>query len=79
MHSVFLHATEPFFKLTFGSDLGKIPFEINKTNKSIKTLGAVQINSWTLSPNFSSFNSKKETKNFKKTKENLYIKINFKF
>ena len=78
MHSVFLHASEPSFKLTFGSNLGKIPFEINKTNKNRKTIGGVKINSWTLSPNFSSFNSKKET-NFTKTKENLYIKIKFKF
>tara|TARA_B100000767_G_C19461076_1_gene408101 strand:- start:271 stop:507 length:237 start_codon:yes stop_codon:yes gene_type:complete len=78
MHSVFLHASEPSFKLTFGSNLGKIPFEINKTNKNTKTIGGVKINSWTLSPNFSSFNSKKET-NFTKTKENLYIKIKFKF
>ena len=78
-HSVFLHATEQSFKFTFGSNLGKIPFEINKTDKNIKTIGGVQINSWTLSPFLSSFNSKTETRNFTKTKENLYIKIKFKF
>jgi hypothetical protein len=78
MHSVFLYATEPSFKLTFGSNLGKIPFEINKMSKNVKTVGGIQINSWILSPNFSSFNSKKET-DFTKTRENLYLKIKLKF
>ena len=79
MHAAFLHATEPSFKFTFGSNLGKIPFEINKMNKNIKTIGGIQLNSWILSPSFSSFNSENETRSFTKKKENLYIKVNFKF
>tara|TARA_B100001094_G_scaffold264593_1_gene266631 strand:+ start:24 stop:296 length:273 start_codon:yes stop_codon:yes gene_type:complete len=79
MHAAFLHATEPSFKFTFGSNLGKIPFEINKMNKDIKTIGGIQLNSWTLSPSFSSFNSENETRSFTKKKENLFIKANFKF
>ena len=79
MHAAFVHATEPSFKFTFGSNLGKIPFEINKMSKNIKTIGGIQINSWTLSPNYFSFNSKKETSSFTKTKENLYLRIKFKF
>ena len=81
MHSALLHATEPSFKFTFGSNLGKIPLEINKMSKNIKTPSGIKINTWTLSPNFSFFNEEKKESSFTNTKikENLYIKINFKF
>ena len=80
-HASFLQATEPSFKFTFGSNLGNIPLEINKMSKNIKTIGAIKINSWTLSPNFSSFNNDKKILNQreKKSKESLYLKIKFKF
>ena len=80
-HASFLQATEPSFKFTFGSNLGNIPLEINKMSKNIKTIGGIKINSWTLSPNFSSFsNDKKILNQIEKTsKENLYLKIKFKF
>ena len=51
-------------------------------SENIKPLVGIKINSWTLSPNFSSFNGGEIKSNFIKkenTKENLYIKINFKF
>ena len=78
-----LHTEEPSFKFTFGSNLGNIPLEINKMSDNIKKPNGFKINSWILSPNFSSFirDKKKinlsDKKNFKK--ENLYIKFNFKF
>jgi hypothetical protein len=80
-HASFLQATEPSFEFTFGSNLGNIPLEINKMSKNIKTIGGIKINSWTLSPNFSSFsNDKKILNQIEKTsKESLYLKIKFKF
>ena len=80
-YASFLPATEPSFKFTFGSNLGNIPLEINKMSKNIKTIGGIKINSWTLSPNFSSFsNDKKILNQIEKTsKESLYLKIKFKF
>ena len=79
-HASFLQATEPLFKFTFGGKLGTIPLEINKMSKNIKTIGGIKINSWTLSPNFSSFVEDKKS-SFIETKleEKLYIKINLKF
>ena len=80
----FVHAKEPSFKFTFGSNLANIPIEINKMNKNIKTSTGIKINSWILSPNFSSFLDNKKfskfskNKNFKE-KESLYIKFKFKF
>ena len=82
LHASFSPATEPSYKFTFGSNLGKIPLEINKMSENIKPLVGIKINSWTLSPNFSSFNGGEIKSNFIKkenTKENLYIKINFNF
>ena len=82
-HASFLYAEESSFKLTFGGSLGNIPLEINKVSKNIKTLTGFKINSWILSPNFSSFirDKKKinlsENKDFKK--DSLFIKLNFKF
>ena len=80
LHASFLQATEPSYKFTFGTSLGKIPIEINKMNKNKKIIGGVKINTWTLSPNFSALSDKK-TLNFKEMQreENLYIKINFRF
>jgi hypothetical protein len=80
-HASFLQETDPSFKFTFGSNLGNIPLEINKMSKNIKTIGGIKINSWTLSPNFSSFsNDKKILNQIEKTsKESLYLKIKFKF
>ena len=80
----FLSAETPSFKFTFGSNLGNIPLEINKMNKNIKTLAGIKINSWILSPNFSSFVGNKNFSNLSenknsKEKESLYIKFNFKF
>ena len=78
----FLHAEEPSFKFTFGSNLASIPIEINKMSKNIKKSPGIKIDSWILSPNFSSIIGDKESLNFledKNLKENLYIKFNFKF
>ena len=82
IYSSFLHATEPSFKFTFGSNLGNIPLEINKMSQNKKTIGGLKINSWTLSPNFSSFANNQNNSNFsEKTslKEILYIKIKLNF
>jgi len=82
-HTSFVQAKESSFKFTFGSTVGNIPFEINKASKNTKTLTGFKINSWVLSPNFSSFIKDKkktdflENKNFKK--ESLFIKLNIKF
>jgi len=81
-HASFLQATEPSFKFTFGSNLGNIPLEINKMSKNIKKTPGININSWILSPNFSSFMVDKKNLDFsedKDFKEALYIKLNFKF
>ena len=69
LYTSFLRAEETSFKLTFGGNLGNVPFEI-------------KINSWILSPNFLSFVGDKKNSNFtddKDFKEVLYIKLNFKF
>ena len=81
-HTSFLYAEQSSFKLTFGSNLGSVPIEINKVSKNIKKSPGVKINSWILSPNFSSFIGNAENLNFSKgtdLKESLYIKFNFKF
>ena len=82
IHASLLHAVEPSFKVTIGGNFGDIPLEINKMSKNIKPVGGIKINSWTLSPNFLSFAGDKNTSSFmgrKETKDNLYIKIKFKF
>ena len=83
-YTSFLHAEEPTFKFTFGSNLANIPVEINKMSKNIKTPTGIKINSWILSPNFLSFAGTKKILNFSenresKEKESLYIRFNFKF
>ncbi len=78
----FLHAEEPLFKFSFGSNLGNIPIEINKTSKNIKKSPGININSWILSTSFLSFIGNEENLNFSKGKdfkESMYIKFNFKF
>ena len=78
----FSYAEEQSFKLSFGSNLGNVPFEINKMSKNIKKSPGIEINSWILSPNFSSFIGDKKNSNFEQVKdfkEGLYIKFNFKF
>jgi|TARA_B110000444_G_scaffold196015_1_gene186590 hypothetical protein len=84
----FLNAAEPKFKLTFGSNLGNIPLEINKINKIDKmiknkmSLSGIKINSWILTPNFSSFIKKKGSSNFlesKNSKDSIYLRVNLKF
>ena len=81
-HFSFLNAKDSSFKFTFGSNLASIPIEINKMSKNIKKSPGIKIDSWILSPNFSSIIGDKESLNFledKNLKENLYIKFNFKF
>jgi len=73
-YAPFLYAEESSFKLTFGSNLGNIPLEINKINKNKKILSGIKINSWILSPNFLSFIGDKKNSNFsddKKFKEDF--------
>ena len=77
-----LHAEDSNFKLTFGSNLGNIPFEINKISKNKKTKGGIKINSWNISPNFSSFEGFKKIKELSKDEnfeEKFYIKLKLKF
>jgi len=57
-----VYAEEPSFKFTFGSNLGNIPLEINKMSKNLKKSPGIEINSWILSPNFSSFIGNKKKK-----------------
>ena len=83
-YTSFLHAEEPTFKFTFGSNLSNIPFEFNKTSENIKKSPGIKINSWILSPNFSSLVGSKKILNSSenqesKEKESLYIRFNFKF
>jgi len=80
--ATFLHAEESSFKFTFGSNIGKIPLVINRVSKNIMTSPGININSWILSPNFSSLAGDKKKLNFsseKNLKENFYIKLNIKF
>jgi len=78
-----VYAEEPSFKFTFGSNLGNIPLEINKMSKNLKKSPGIEINSWILSPNFSSFIGNKKKNNFSENKdfkkESLFIKFNLKF
>ena len=70
------------FKFTFGSNVGDIPFKINKINKDTKTSQGIKINSWIFSPNFSSFVSDKKSFNpseDKISKNKIYIKFKYKF
>jgi hypothetical protein len=78
----FLHATEPSFKFTLGGNLGNFPIEINKMSENTKIPNGIKINSWIISPNFLSITRDKKIPNFfdnYDSKENLYIKLNFKF
>ena len=78
----FLHAEEPSFKFTFGSNLGNIPIEINNINKNVKKLIGVKINKWVLSPNFSSFAGNKILSDYSKSKnykKSVYIKFRLNF
>ena len=78
----FLHAAEPSFKFTFGGNLGNLPIEINKMSKDTKIQSGININSWIVSHNFLPFVVDKKKSNFlknKDSKENFYIKFNFKF
>jgi len=82
LHASFLHAEEPSFKISFGSKVGNIPFEINKMSKNKKTKGGIKINSWNISPNFSSFEGFKKIKKISKDEnfeEKFYIKLKLKF
>ena len=82
LHASFLHAEEPSFKISFGSKVGNIPFEINKMSKNKKTKGGIKINSWNISPNFSSFEGFKKIKGLSKDEnfeERFYIKLKLKF
>jgi hypothetical protein len=80
-YASFLQSTEPSFKFTLGSNLGNIPLEINKTGNNLKPIGAIKINSWILSPNYSFFAGNKilNLEEKKRKKESLYIKFNYKF
>ena len=82
LNASFLHAKESKFKFTFGSKVGGVPFEINKMSQNIKALPGIKINSWILSPNFSSFKSDNKLSNFTKNKisnDKIYMKFNIKF
>ena len=86
-YTSFLHAEEPSFKFTFGSNLANIPLEFNKNSKNIRTLGGLKMNSWVLSPNFLSVLGKKKILKSSKFSENkvstekksLYIKFKLTF
>ena len=86
-HTSFSHAEDSSFRFTFGSTLGKFPIKIDKQNAINKTIGSIKINSWAVSPNFSSLVGKNEISNITKDinieeknfGEILYMKINFKF
>ena len=82
IHTSFLQATELEFELTFGSKIGNIPMEISKKSKNIKTIGGINLNSWSLSPNYSSFVSEKKSPTFSEDKifkDKIYIKFNMRF
>ena len=82
LHASFLHANEPKFKFTFGTNLGDLPLEFIKTSKNQKTSPSIKINSWNLSPNFSNYVGEKKLFNFSENKvsENrIYFKFKFKF
>ena len=82
LHASFLKAEEPKFKFIFGGKVGNIPVEIIKKSQNIKTLPGIKINSWILSPNFSSFIGNKNSFNFledKISKDKIYMKFNLRF
>jgi len=68
LYAPFLQATEKLFKFTFGTNQGSVPFEINKTNINIKKSPGIKLNSWILTPNFSSFLDDKKKSKFSKKK-----------
>ena len=78
-HVSFLHSAEPSFKFTLGSNLGNVPFEINKLSKNLKKSPGININSWILAPNFSSFLGNKKSSNFSENKDDIYITFISKF
>ena len=81
-YASFLHAEEPLFKFSFGSNVGNIPLQITKTSKNIKSISGIRLNTWTLSPNFSSFKNNQKLSNFSETndfEEIAYIKLKLKF
>jgi hypothetical protein len=80
LHASFLEAKE--FKFTFGSKVGDIPLEISKKSENTRAIGKIKLNSWSLSPNYSSFLGVKKSSKFSKdkiSKENIYIKFNIRF
>tara|TARA_B100001093_G_C26828931_1_gene1015295 strand:+ start:2258 stop:2542 length:285 start_codon:yes stop_codon:yes gene_type:complete len=81
-YTSFLQAADSKFKFIFGSNLGEIPFEINKSSQNINTLPGIKLNSWVLSPKYSSFIGAKESFNFSEdriSKDKIYIKLNIRF
>tara|TARA_B110001450_G_C17363479_1_gene376537 strand:- start:272 stop:556 length:285 start_codon:yes stop_codon:yes gene_type:complete len=82
LHASFLHAEEPNFKFTFGSNLGNFPLEINKISKNKKILPGIKINSWSLLPNFSNYVGDKKLFKFsenKISKNSIYFKLKLRF
>lgn len=80
--SSFLLAEESQLNFTFGSNLGKVPFEINNSKKNINKFSGIKINKWMMSPNFSSFVAGSDSNNFsdkKISRELIYIRFNYKF
>ncbi|MDB9752336.1 hypothetical protein OAA95_00590 [Pelagibacteraceae bacterium] len=81
-YTTFLQAEELKFKFVFGSNLGAFPFEINKQSQKTKKPTGIKINSWVLSPKFSSVVRDKKLSDFSEntfSKDKIYIKFNFKF
>ena len=77
-----VHAEEPSFQFTFGSNIKNFPIQFNKSNQKIKKIFSINLNEWNVSPTFNSFtNDKFTSSSYKKKniKEKLFLKLKLKF
>ena len=78
----FLHAEEPYYRITFGGNFKNIPLETYSTNKNTKKSIGLKFNNWVISPNTSSFVNKENKSAFfnsKNEQDIFYIKFKAKF
>jgi hypothetical protein len=78
----FLHAEEPYYRITFGGNFKNIPLETYSTNKiSKKTLG-LKFDNWVISPSTSNFITQENNSIFSKpnkVKDIFFIRFKAKF
>ena len=79
---LFVHADEPFYRISFGGNFKNIPLETYTTNKNTKKTIGLKLNNWVFAPSTLSFVDQKKNSKFSKsknTKNFFFIKFKAKF